>query len=434
MIPGRPLVLLLIAPLALAIMYVVDRTLLLPMLAADAGIALVAIADFVLALPRKVEVRRDLHEVLSLGRHNAVKLTLRNRARRRLKVLVTDDLFEDASSEELPIQLDLPAGGRQSVTYHVVPRRRGAYQIGDHHVRYASPLGLWIRQLNLEASDGVRVYPDLLAVRTYELMARQNRELELVRATRLKGGESEFERLREYTRDDEFRAVDWKATARRQQLIAREYQLESNQNIVLMLDAGRVMTAVTDGLSHFDHALNASLMLGHVATRGGDHVGLVGFDDAVRAFVPPGGGASASRRLIQASYDLHPSLVEADYDGAFEQLSLRLRKRSLVVLFTQVLDEAVAQTLVRRLHAISRRHLPMLVLFRDIDVERLLDPRGGGPEELYTRGAAAELLRWRDGFIHELKSRGTLVLDVTPRNLTPSLINRYLQVKARHLL
>ncbi len=175
-------------------------------------------------------------------------------------------------------------------------------------------------------------------------------------------------------------------------------------------------------------------MLSHVAARGGDRVGLLGFDDQVRSYVPPAAGAGASRRLIQASYDLHPSLVESDYDMAFETLALRLRKRSLVVLFTQVLDDAVAETLLRRLYAISKRHLPLLVLFRDVEVEALMEPRGGGPEELYTRGAAAELLRWRDGFIRELKGRGAMVLDVAPRDLTAQLINRYLQIKTRHLL
>jgi uncharacterized protein (DUF58 family) len=288
--------------------------------------------------------------------------------------------------------------------------------------------------VRIPASDTVRVYPDVHAIRAFELLARQDREYAFVRATRLQGGESEFERLREYTKDDEYRSIDWKATARRQKLIARQYQLERNQNLFFMLDAGRLMTAETAGLSQFDHALNAMLMLAHVAARGGDRVGMLAFDEGMRRFVAPAGGPSATRRLIQSSYDLHPSLVEADYDRAFEQMALRVRKRSLVVLFTQINDDAVAKLVVQRTRALQGRHLTLLVLFRDVEVDALLETESKSAADLYTLGAAAELVRWREGLIRELRRAGALVLDVHPRELTASLVNRYLEIKARHLL
>src|SRR6185295_17006205 len=185
----------------------------------------------------------------------------------------------------------------------------------------------------------VKVYPDVQAVRAYELLARQDRDPSGLRASRRRGGESEFERLREYRRGDEYRAIDWKATARRQKLIAREYQLESNQTILFLLDAGRLMTAETKGLSLFDHALNATLMLAHVAARGGDRVGLLTFSDEIKSFAPPAGGPGAARRIVQAGYDLYPDLVETNYALPFEQIGIRVRKRTLVVLFTQVVDD-----------------------------------------------------------------------------------------------
>ncbi|MCB9590151.1 MAG: DUF58 domain-containing protein [Polyangiaceae bacterium] len=433
MLPNRSLVILLIIPLVLAVMMLFDPSMLMPMLAVDAAIAAVALVDLLFAIKPLVQVSREIGPVFSLGRQNPVRLRIRNLSRRRLKIEVTEDLFEDAISAELPLKVRVAGRSREELVYHIEPRRRGAHTIGAHHVRYASPLGLWLRQLNLPAESRVKVYPDLQSIRTYELLARQDREFALVRATKLKGGESEFERLREYTRDDEYRALDWKATARRQRLIAREYQLESNQNLMFMLDAGRLMTAEADGIARFDHALNATLMLAHVATRGGDRVGLVGFDEAVRSFVPPESGSRAARRLIQASYDLHPRLVEPDYDAAFEYLALKVRKRSLVVMFSQVVDDAVAETLVKRTRGIARLHLPLLVLFRDAEVERLLGSQGGS-DSLYVRGAAAEMLRWRDQLIRDLRASGALVLDTLPSKLTPALINHYLQIKARHLL
>jgi uncharacterized protein (DUF58 family) len=301
-------------------------------------------------------------------------------------------------------------------------------------VRYPSLLGLWLRQIEAGSRLPVRVYPDLVQLRRYELMARENRAADLARATRRKGGETEFARLRDYSPDDEYRSIDWKATARRHKLTAREYQLESNQELVFMLDAGRMMSAEVQGLTQFDHALNAALMLGHVAARTGDRVGLLAFGRGLEAYVPPGRGQKAAGRLIQAAYDLHPQLVESDYESAFRTLSVRQQKRALVVLFTQVVDDAVAQLLVLGCRALSRRHLPLVVLFRDLDVDGLLRPVRDDRNELYVRAAAAELARWRASFIRDLRHGGALVLDVGPRELTVKLIERYFEIKARHQL
>jgi uncharacterized protein (DUF58 family) len=155
---------------------------------------------------------------------------------------------------------------------------------------------------------------------------------------------------------------------------------------------------------------------------------------ALRAFVPPAGGAGASTRLIRAAYDLHPRLVESDYESAFDQVGVRQRKRALLVLFTQVLDDAVARTLLAGCRVLSRHHLPLVVLFRDLDVEALLESSRDDRRELYLRGAAAEIVRWRQGFIRDLRHGGAMVLDVGPRELTGQLINHYLEIKARHWL
>ena len=439
MIPSRRMVLFALAPLLLAVTALLDETLLWPMLLCDAGLAVLALFDLLLGLRPLVTVEREAPEVFSIGRPNPVTLELRSRARRALEVRITDDLFDDAESADLPLTIAVPARGRASGRYRVVPSRRGAYELGGHTLRYSTPLGLWQRQLRVRARRAVKVYPDVQAVRTYELLARQDREYALVRAARLRGGESEFERLRDYLKDDEFRSIDWKATARRQKLIAREYQLERNQNILFLLDCGRLMTAETGGLSHLDHALNATLMMSHVAARSGDHVGLLAFDDEVRSYLPPGGGARASQRIIQASYDLHPALVEPNYAAAFDQLALRVRKRALVILFTQIVDDVSARSVLSRMRGLLPRHLPLCVLFRDLEIDQLAEPTAATSSaqeelELYLRGAAAEMVVWRDKLVRDLKAGGALVLDVPPHKLTPALINRYLEIKARQLL
>lgn len=435
MIPSRTLVLLLIAPLCLGLAVTVDASLVWPMLAVDGAIVFAALLDAVLARRRLVTVSRSVEPgVFSLGRPNVVRLEFRSSASRTLKVDVNEDLFDHAVAEGLPLSVELPPRGRASATYRVVPGRRGQYALGDHWVRHRSPLGLWIRQLRIRAEDGVRVYPDVQAVRAYDLLARQNRENQMVRATRIRGGESDFECLREYTRDDEFRSIDWRATASKRKLITRQYQLERNQSIVFALDCGRLMTARTDGLPLFDHALNSALMLGHVAVRAGDNVGLFTFSDEVHAFVAPSTGPQVARRLVQATFATHAGLRESNVQAAFVRVAAQLRKRSLIVLFTQVIDDTSATELLRTVRGLHPRHLPLCIIFRDPDLEAAVRPHSDRPEAYYQAAAAAELLTARDKLLRSLHQAGALVLDVEPRQLTSALINRYLDIKVRHLL
>ena len=436
-VPTARLCLLALLPLGLGVATVMRPTLLGPMLAADVLLALVAALDAFLGRRALITVEREPPRVLSVGRPNPVRLRLRSRATRPLRVTVTDDLSADLSAPELPLEVDLPPLGRASLVYHVRPSRRGVAALADHHLRYPTPLGLWRRQLQLRAHDPLKVYPDVAAVRGYEMLARQSRENLLVRAIRLRGGENEFERLREYLRDDEYRNIDWRATARKSRLIVREYQQERNQTVLCLLDSGRLMTAESAGLSQLDHALNATLMMAHVAARAGDQVGLLAFDAEVRAFVPPTGGRRAVNRVVQATYALHPEMVESDFALAADHLARRLRKRALVVIFTQVIDEVAAASLLALVRGLPPRHLPLCVLFRDEEVDRLVEVRqaAAAPDsELHLAAAAAEAITWRERLVKDLQKGGALVLHVPGREMTPAVVNRYLRIKAQHLL
>ncbi|HEX6764501.1 MAG TPA: DUF58 domain-containing protein [Polyangiaceae bacterium] len=434
MLPSRWLVLLLALPALAALGLFAAPELLRPLVAFDLSVAALCALDAVLSRRVVVTAERECPSVLAVGRAHRVRVVVRSRTSRRLTFELNDDGFEGMTIEGLPMRGELEPFGSVVVEYHARPTARGAFELGDLFVRYPSVLALLVRQARLSAKKRVRVYPDFEQVRGYELFARENRELSFVRAVRRPGGESEFSRLREYTKDDEYRSIDWKATARRQKLVAREYQLESNQTVLFALDAGRMMTAESQGLSQFDHALNASLMLAHVASRTGDQVGLLGFADRIRAFARPQGGKGATERLIRAAYDLHPTLVESDYQRALSYVALEQRKRALIILFTQVVDSSVVRALVEGTRGLVKRHLPLVVLFRDLDLDALLEMNDVRPRALYAKGAAAELWRFRQSFISDLRRAGALVLDAKPKELTSSLINTYLEVKARHLL
>jgi uncharacterized protein (DUF58 family) len=432
LIPSRALLLLSVAPLVASLLSLFNPALARAALYLDAGILGLALLDGLLALRFKVNVTRSAPDVMSLSRRNRVTLRLRSETRGVRSVQLMDDLFEGAVARDLPLKVRLKGRAPSQAEYHVEPALRGAHVLGDHHVRLSSPLGLWILQRRLPAEHVVRVYPDLKQLQEFDALSKQDRELSAVRVSRHKGGESEFARLRDHVPDDDSKRVDWKATARRQKLTVREYQLESNQNLMFLLDAGRVMTGVDSGISRFDHALNASLMLAHVAARGGDRVGALGFDDTLRVFMTPQAGRQASRAIIQATYDLFPRLVEPDFDLAFQNLQSRVKNRTLVILFTHVIDFSAAETLVKRVRAIGRRHLPLIICFRDLEVEALADPKKQG--DLFLKGAAAEHLRWQKNLMQDLKRGGAMVLETTARELTGKLVSRYLHIKAQRLL
>jgi uncharacterized protein (DUF58 family) len=361
-------------------------------------------------------------------------LHLRNRSGRILRGTVGDDPLEACSTSGNPARFELLAHGRTSLRYEVVPSRRGSRRLGAVTVRYGSLLGLVSRQERTPLVATVDVYPDVHAARSLELLRRQGRQDARLGSLRVRGGDTEFERLRPYQGGDEVRHVDWRASARRDELVVRQFQAESNQNVVFALDVGRGMRGQTGGLTAIDHAINAALLTADVALRGGDKAGLMVFDDVPRNFVPPSGGRAGGRKLTRAVYALEAGLSSTDYRVAVTFLRGQVRARSLFVMFTNLLDPHSAKELASSLKGLLPQHLPLCVLMRDTDVEALATAPASGEKDLYVRAAAAETLAWRDSLIRGLASAGVLVLDAKPEALTPDLVKSYLAVKARRLL
>jgi uncharacterized protein (DUF58 family) len=434
LVPDRPLVLATLLPLALAIAALAERALVVPMLVVDAAIVLVALVDAAVVRGQRYAVERVVPDLWSLARPMGLELQLaRTAGGGRRAIEVHDDLFP-AAKAELPLRATLDARGRAQLSYKVTSTARGVHALGDVWVRCRSPLGLWVHQLRLPAPAEVRVYPDLAAIRDYELLAKKNRDVFASRLTRLRGGDTEFERLRDYAPDDEMRRVDWKATARRRKLTVREYQLEQNQSIVFMLDCGRLMTSVWDDLTGLDYALNATLMMAHVAVRRGDLVGLLAFDEVVRRLIAPRPGVRASNQLIQATFDLFPQMVESDYEAAFRQLRRQMKRRSLVVLVTHAIDDPTARRVAALARELMPAHLPLVALLKDAEVERLLARRPDDADGACVQAAASEVALWRDQHLRELERSGVMVLDVFHHELTGALVAKYLEVKARGLI
>lgn len=404
----------------------------------DGLIIMVAAVDFILiylATNRGIEVTRDMPRTCSLGVPLTSELTVENRTSMTLTGAVRDDLPENFQSNPSEHRLRLPPMGRMTARRKLTPGRRGAFTLEYVYVRFASPLKLWVRHLRLDAYNQLNVYPDMKQLSDYALLARTNRlSLIGVRRTRRIGQDSDFERLRDYSRDDNYRHIDWRSTARRRKLTVRQFQSDQSQRVIFLLDCGRMMTNQRGGYSLLDHALNSTLMMAYVALSQGDSVGMLCFSDTIHSYIPPRGGKSQMNRLIQAGFDQFPRLVESRYDQAFLYLSSHCKRRSLVVLATNVIDEVNAGAVVDYLGNINGQHLPLGILLRDREMFEAADSPDGGAFNMYRAAAAADILLWRDQVLKDLEHRGVLVVDAFPDELTAPLVNQYLEIKAKHLL
>jgi uncharacterized protein (DUF58 family) len=291
---------------------------------------------------------------------------------------------------------------------------------------------LVMRQHRYPLDAPVKVYPNLLEVRKYELLARKDQlfEIGLKNARRLGEG-TEFERLREYERDDDYRRINWPATARLHKPITTDYQPERSQSVIIMLDAGRLMTAPLGPLSKLDYAINTTLLLAYVAILRGDRVGLLTFADGVTGYWEPGKGRKQFLTLLEALYKVQPQQVEADYMKASAFLSVKKSKRSLVVLFTDIIDREQANAMVRGFGRLAPRHLPMAVTMADNEVLLMARRDPMDAQQMYERVISQGLLDDRAVALDALQRRGALTVDVPADKLTPAVVNKYLEVKAR---
>jgi uncharacterized protein (DUF58 family) len=319
--------------------------------------------------------------------------------------------------------------------YHLRPLKRGPHRFAAVHFRYPSPYRLWTRTVRRPLSSEVRIYPDIRTVRKFDLLARRNRLSEMgLKLWRLRGREGEFERLREYRLGDEIRHIDWKATSKHGKLISREFTTERNQNVVILLDCGRSMLNETDGISHLDRGLNASIILSYIALGQGDNVALVAFSNRVERYAGPVRGKAAVQALIRQTYDLEARLEASDYALACEDLLRRQKKRALVLLITYALDEQHLATIGRYLKSLTSTHLFLCVLLKDLPLLALAERVPETDIDAYQVGAAAEMLRAQERRLSELRASGIHATEVVPNELAAEIINQYLDVKARHLL
>lgn len=401
--------------------------------AVQLGLLVLALIDWAICpSPKHVDVRRDHPESVTLGEEATLTWTVANRGRRGVRVMVTDALWPSLDADRRQVTATLRPGDRLRATTRLRPSRRGRFPFGDVTVRTHGPMRLVCRQATRVVEGGLRVMPAYPSREEVQRRMHAPRFVETgSRSIRLAGGGTEFDQLRDYRPGDDFRRIDWPATVRLQRPIVKQYRIERNQTVVVMLDNGRVMAGTVGGVPRVEHAMDAALGLVQLATHIGDRVGIVAFDRQVRSILVPTNAKAQLGRAAEAMYLLEPEYSESAYQVAFNAATARFRRRSLFVVLTDLVEAVVEQALLPTLPILTRRHLVVVAAVQDPAVQAWA--KGGEHEwasEAFRQAAAIASAQQRERAVARLRAAGAVVVDAEPGRLAVELADTYLELKA----
>jgi len=421
---------------ALIALTIVSPVLVVVAVAYHVGLVLVLARDIALLPGRSgYRVRRVMPEPFSLGEHEEVKVVIENSAAAGLLATIADHAPADLTPQPREVAGKFDRNGRLELTYSTSSPRRGAYKFGPVDLQVSRRDGWWRRQVRLQHPHEVAVFPNVVAIKRMQLTLRRGlRVMAGLRRARPPGASTAFAGLRDYVRGDDIRRVSWTATARRDHPVVVEVEAERGQQVMIAIDCGRLMTAPAGELDKLDHAINAALMLAWVAQAYGDRVGLMTFDDRVTSFIKPERGSAQLRRITEELYAVKPEYVEPDFGHAFTHLSLRLGRRSMVVILTDLQDPEASKELVAHCLRLAARHLVLVVAMSDPSVVNARQALVTTSSRAYEWAAAEEFMASRRESFELLRRGGVLGLDVVAGNLSPALVERYLELKERALL
>ncbi len=401
-----------------------------------AALALAVLVDLAIGPARsEIAVRRLEAEHFALRVAAELGYEVEQRSEQSLRLGIFETPLRTLRFDDEEVSAVLPPRSRATLRRRVTPVARGAESLGRLFVWFENPIGLLRRRLRVDAARPIRVYPDLAAVERYGALHVRNRLIEAgLRRMRLRGIGTEFESLREYANGDEFRTIDWKATARRGKLMVAQHEVERSQHVMLAIDCGRLMTPRVDEQRKLDYAVTAALSLASIASLASDKVGLVAFASQILVARAPRSTASSLRDLAEAVYDLEPRFEESDYARAFSYMRAHLRKRSLIVLFTDVIDPIAQGMVLAELSGLAKHHVVVCAFMNDAAVVNALAHVPTTADDAYRRDVALGLERERKLAAANLERAGIRVIDVPARALSVATIDRYLQIKQRGAL
>ena len=394
------------------------------------------IADIAILYSRRgIVASRQLADRLSNGDDNDIRLRVESSYPFALRLTVIDETPFVFQRRDVDFLLRLKPREGKTIVYKLRPTQRGVYGFGRIRVFVRSALSLAERRYTCGESQDAKVYPSYLMLHKYELLAMNNRLTEMgVKRIRRAGNNTEFERIKEYVEGDNYRSLNWKASARRHQLMVNVYEDERSQQIVSVIDKGRPMQQAFQGMTLLDYAINASLMLSYVAVRKTDKAGLVCFADHTDTFVAPSRRHGQMERLLDALYSQQTRWSESDFGDMLATINKRLTKRSLLVVYTSF---ANTQTMTRQLPYLKQlnlRHKVLVVFFADNEMRDFVNSFPRSTEEYYQHVIVEKMLYEQRLIVSQLRQHGILSMLTTPQNLSVDVVNRYLELKERQAI
>lgn len=383
---------------------------------------------------RGLTAERQCDSRFSNGDDNTVRLRLESSYPFPTKLRVTDEVPFIFQRRDVSFHVSMPLLGTKTIAYHLRPTQRGTYGFGHVRAIATSPLRLIGRRYRLAEPMDVSVYPSYLMLRRYELLAMSNRLTDMgIKRVRQVGHDSEFEQIREYVKGDDFRSLNWKATARRAALMTNVYQAERSQQVYCLIDKGRVMQQAFRQMTLLDYSINATLMLSYVATRKDDKAGLITFADRFGTMLPASKRTGQMQHMQEALYAEHTTFGESDYAALVQTLNERLTKRSLLILFTNFTGQASLARQLPYLRQLNKSHRLLVVFFEDSEMQEFVRTKASTTEDVYQHVIAEKMVHEQRHLVALLRQQGILALLTTPQQLSVDVVNKYLELKQRSM-
>jgi len=398
---------------------------------------LLLLADGIILFMAKKSIfcRRDVPERLSNGDENPISIFIENHYSFSILLEIIDEIPFQFQKRDLLFHTSLKSAEQQIIEYQLRPTKRGEYSFGAVNVYVKSPIRLLQRRFQFSQDKMVAVYPSFLQMRAYELMAISNRLTELgIKKIRRIGQSQEFEQIRQYVQGDDVRSINWKATARRNDLMVNAYQEEKSQNVYCLIDKGRVMQMPFDGLSLLDYAINATLILSNIAINKQDKAGVITFSDKIGQVLTADKKAGQMTKILDLLYKQKTRYMETDYEALYIHTKTHIRQRSLLLLYTNFETVTSMRRQLPYFRKLAKDHLLMVVFFENTELKTLLDKPAETTEEIYHKTIAEKYFYEKQQIVRELAQYGIQALLTAPHNLTVSTVNKYLELKSRGMI
>lgn len=395
------------------------------------------VLDFALlfAQPNGISAHRVMEDKLSNGDENQVTIAVQSTYAFRVAVEILDEAPDQFQARHLQLSGKIAPEKNIAPFYMLRPTKRGVYNFGALNVFAISPVGLLARRYRFEEGRSVPVYPSFLQMRKYELMVISDRlkEAGLKRLRRI-GQNMEFEQIREYVTGDDYRSLNWKATARRNQLMVNQFQDERSQHVYNVIDKGRAMKMPFEGLTLLDYAINASLVMANISLLKGDKAGLVTFNQRIGTVLPAERKQAQMQKIVEALYSQKTSYKEPDYDLLFATLLQKIKQRSLLIIYTNFETQSSLERQLPGLKNLAKRHLVVVIIFKNTELSGVLQMNPRSLEDVYLKTTAEKFMYEKDLIVRQLAQHGIHAVLTEPAHLTVNTINKYLELKARHLI